>query len=398
MTFTIIIVFCSLILLAYLFDFTTSHTKIPSVILLLVLGWIVREVTFILDIEVPDLSTVLPVLGTIGLILIVLDSSLELEMNKSKLTCVRKSFLGALISMVVLAFFLALLFYILGHYSFKNSLINAIPFCVISSAVAIPSVMNQSKFTKEFIVYESSFSDSLGILFFNFIALNQVINLLTVGSFLLQILLMVIISIVATIGLSLLLSKIEHHIKFVPIIVLIILIYAVSELYHLPSLIFILIFGLALGNHEKIKQKRWAERFHPEELDDEVKRFKELTTEATFLVRSLFFILFGFLIETSELLNAETFYWALGIVASVVLFRVIQIKISGLPLKPLLFVAPRGLITILLFLSIDSSLLLPFVSKSLVIQVIAISAIFMMVGLMFTENKKKNPVEPVSPE
>ncbi|MDI3526690.1 MAG: potassium/hydrogen antiporter [Tenuifilum sp.] len=398
MTFTIIIVFCSLILLAYLFDFTTSHTKIPSVILLLVLGWIVREVTFFLDIEVPDLSTVLPVLGTIGLILIVLDSSLELEMNKSKLTCVRKSFLGALISMVVLAFFLALLFYILGHYSFKNSLINAIPFCVISSAVAIPSVMNQSKFTKEFIVYESSFSDSLGILFFNFIALNQVINLLTVGSFLLQILLMVIISIVATIGLSLLLSKIEHHIKFVPIIVLIILIYAVSELYHLPSLIFILIFGLALGNHEKIKQKRWAERFHPEELDDEVKRFKELTTEATFLVRSLFFILFGFLIETSELLNAETFYWALGIVASVVLFRVIQIKISGLPLKPLLFVAPRGLITILLFLSIDSSLLLPFVSKSLVIQVIAISAIFMMVGLMFTENKKKNPVEPVSPE
>lgn len=398
MTFTIIIVFCCLILLAYLFDFTTSHTKIPSVILLLVLGWIVREVTFILDIEVPDLSTVLPVLGTIGLILIVLDSSLELEMNKSKLTCVRKSFLGALISMVVLAFFLALLFYILGHYSFKNSLINAIPFCVISSAVAIPSVMNQSKFTKEFIVYESSFSDSLGILFFNFIALNQVINLLTVGSFLLQILLMVIISIVATIGLSLLLSKIEHHIKFVPIIVLIILIYAVSELYHLPSLIFILIFGLALGNHEKIKQKRWAERFHPEELDDEVKRFKELTTEATFLVRSLFFILFGFLIETSELLNAETFYWALGIVASVVLFRVIQIKISGLPLKPLLFVAPRGLITILLFLSIDSSLLLPFVSKSLVIQVIAISAIFMMVGLMFTENKKKNPVEPVSPE
>jgi hypothetical protein len=38
----------------------------------------------LLDIEIPDLTSTLPILGTIGLILIVLEGSLELELNKSK--------------------------------------------------------------------------------------------------------------------------------------------------------------------------------------------------------------------------------------------------------------------------------------------------------------------------
>jgi hypothetical protein len=36
----------SLLLVAYLFDLTASRTQIPSVILLLVLGWFVRETTY----------------------------------------------------------------------------------------------------------------------------------------------------------------------------------------------------------------------------------------------------------------------------------------------------------------------------------------------------------------
>jgi hypothetical protein len=40
------------------------------------------------DINLPDLAT-LPVLGTIGLILIVLEGSLELELNKSKVGLIK---------------------------------------------------------------------------------------------------------------------------------------------------------------------------------------------------------------------------------------------------------------------------------------------------------------------
>ena len=45
--------------------------KIPSVILLLLLGWGVRQLTDLFSIEIPDLNALLPAFGTIGLILIV---------------------------------------------------------------------------------------------------------------------------------------------------------------------------------------------------------------------------------------------------------------------------------------------------------------------------------------
>jgi len=110
MTTTIIITFCVLLLIAYVFDLTSPKTKIPSVILLLVLGWSVRQIILLLDIHLPDFSPILPVLGTVGLILIVLEGSLELELNKSNFGLIRKSFFGALVSMIALAFLLAFAF------------------------------------------------------------------------------------------------------------------------------------------------------------------------------------------------------------------------------------------------------------------------------------------------
>lgn len=382
MTITIIITFCVLLLIAYVFDLTSSRTKIPSVILLLLLGWAVRQLTVWFNFQLPDFSPVLPVLGTVGLILIVLEGSLELELNKSKLGLIRKSFFGALLPMIALAFLLAFAFRYFGDFSLKDSLINAIPFCVISSAIAIPSVRNLSSYDKEFVIYESSLSDILGVLLFNFLALNAIIDTNSFGQFALQLLIIAVVSFIATIGLSFLLSKIDHHIKFVPIILLVVLIYAVSKVYHLPGLIFILLFGLSIGNLDELKKFKWIERFKPEELNKEVNKFKELTIEGAFLVRALFFILFGYLIETAEVLNPGTFLWALGIVFFIFAFRAIQLKLSKLSLRSLLFVAPRGLITILLFLSIDPTQSIPLVNKSLIIQVIILTALLMMIGLM----------------
>lgn len=382
MTVAIIITICILLLISYVFDLTASRTKIPAVILLLLLGWAVKQLTLWLDIPLPDFYTVLPGLGTIGLILIVLEGSLELELNKTKFGLIRKSFFGALLPMLALAFLLALAFQYFGNFNFKDSLTNAIPFCVISSAIAIPSVRNLTAHTKEFVTYESSLSDILGVLLFNFIALNKIIDIHSFGHFGLQILLITVVSFIATIGLSFLLHKIEHHIKFVPIILLVVLIYEVSKIYHLPGLIFILLFGLFIGNLDELKSFKWIERFKPDELNKEVMKFRELTTEAAFLIRALFFLLFGFLIERSEVLNTDTLPWAVGIVICIFILRIIQLKLSRLPLSPLLFVAPRGLITILLFLSIPIADQLPLVNQSLIIQVIILTALVMMFGFM----------------
>ncbi len=382
MTTTIIIIICCLFLIAYFFDLTSSKTRIPAVIILLLLGWVLKQLSVFLKIEIPNLTTILPVLGTLGLVLIVLEGSLELELNKKKLPIIGKSLILALLPMLVLSFLLAFLFHYVGQFTYKDSLINAIPFCIISSAIAIPSVKNLSKSNNEFVIYESSLSDILGILFFNFIVLNETIETLSFISFALQLLIIAIVSFIATIGLSFLLSKSKHHIKFVPIILFVILIYAISKVFHLPALVFVLLFGLLIGNIDELKQFKWLQRFEPDQLNVEVQKFKSIVVEATFLIRTLFFIIFGYLIETADILNKETLVWSMGIVAGIFILRFIFLKFTKLPLNPLVYIAPRGLITILLFLAIVPAQSISLVNNSLIIQVIILTTLVMMAGII----------------
>lgn len=391
MTGAIIITLCILVLIAYIFDITSSRTKVPSVILLLVMGWLVKQIAILLDLHIPDLSFILPLLGTVGLILIVLEGSLELELDKTKIPLLKKSTIVSLIPLLVMAFLLAGVFCMNGGYSIKYCLANAIPLCIISSAIAIPSVQNLSSENKEFVIYESSLSDIIGVIFFNFIVLHESFGFHTFATFFFDLIIIAIISFVSTIGLSFLLSKIGHHIKFIPITMLVILIYTISKEYHLPALIFILVFGLFLGNLDELKGLTWLDKIKPEQLNIEVQKFKDLTGEAAFLVRTLFFILFGYLIEASEVLNTDTLLWAGGIVAGIFLIRALTLRILKMDIMPLLFVAPRGLITILLFLSIPETHALPFVTRSLVIQVILLTALVMMGGLMFERRKTLKP-------
>ncbi|MCU0334684.1 MAG: hypothetical protein MUF62_06490 [Chitinophagaceae bacterium] len=196
------------------------------------------------------------------------------------------------------------------------------------------------------------------MLAFNFIALNEVIDAYAFGHFALQLILIMVVSLLGTVSLSYLLSKIDHHIKFLPMVLLVVLIYAVSKVYHLPGLVFILIFGLAIGNIDELKRFRLVQYFRPEELKQEVKK-----------------------------LNSSTFAWALGIVAVIYLIRLLQMKLQRIPLQPLLLVAPRGLITILLFLSIEPARTIAIVNKSLIIQVIILTALAMMLGLISSRAK-----------
>tara|TARA_Y100000114_G_scaffold48897_1_gene44571 strand:- start:46803 stop:47882 length:1080 start_codon:yes stop_codon:yes gene_type:complete len=351
------------------------------------MGWVLNKTTSFLEYELPDFSSLLPVIATVGLVLIVLEGSLELQLNSSKIRVIKKSFLGALISIVVLTLILSFTFQYVAGGSLKASILNAIPLCVISSAIAIPSIGSISKLNKEFIIYESSLSDILGVLLFNFIALNEDINIYSFGEFGIQLLIMIIISFAATLGLSWLLRKIDHHVKFIPIILLVVLIYSVAKTYHLPALIYVMIFGLSIGNIGQFKQVKWTQQLDTVALQNEIKKFKELIIEGAFLVRALFFTLFGYLLKTEEILNGETFRWAIGIVLLVFALRAIQLRVSKLPLNPLLFIAPRGLITVLLFISISPVNHISLVNNSLIIQVIILSALVMTFGLMMTGKK-----------
>jgi cell volume regulation protein A len=382
MSLAIIIVVCILLLLAYIFELSSPLTKIPSVILLLFLGWGVRQIINFFEFPVSDFSALLQILGTIGLILIVLEGSLDLEIRREKIPALWKSLIIAIVPMLFVAFILAIPFQYFGHCTYNIALLNAIPFCVISSAIAIPSVSNLKGFNKEFVIYESSLSDIFGILFFNFIVMNDTFSLMSLGVF--------------SFGLSYLLSHNKHHINYAPIIFLVILIYAISKELHLPGLVFIIVFGLFLGNIRKLWNYKLIKKLEPETLANEVLKFKEINVEATFVVRALFFLLFGFLMDANQLLNLNTLPWALIIVSFILFVRWGILKLLKLSLTPLLYIAPRGLITILLFLAIAPEQTIGIANKSLIIQTIIISALVMMVGLISDKREKDENLSPAS--
>lgn len=385
----IIILACIILLLSYVFDLSSKWLRIPSIIFLLTLGWGLQQLVKISGIFFPDISPLLPIFGTVGLILIVLEGSLDLQLTKSSIPIIRKAFWLSLIPLIVftsIATYGLMTYY---GYTFKSAIINVIPFSVISSAVAIPASQNIARKARAFIVYESSLSDIIGVLLFNFFALNEVYSGNVVGYFFLEIFFILIGSILATVLLSVLIDRLNHHVKFGPILIFIILIYAITKYLHLPGLIFILIFGVVLANLSNFSLDKYLPFIRKESISKEIGTFKEIVAEATFLVRSVFFILFGFLIQTAEILAIETLYTALIITGLIFLLRFFFLLLFRIPVLPYLFIAPRGLITILLFLSIPLNQVVPLVNRSLVIQTVLLSVLVMLFGLLFTRTKHK---------
>lgn len=363
-------------------------------ILLLALGLTVQYALRWLHISLPDLTVALPVLGTVGLILIVLEGALELEVAPEKVAIVKKATCMAALPMLLLVFAGATLLFVTGQGAFRNLVISMVPLAVISSAVAIPTARALNREHNEFVVYESSLSDILGVVFFNFVVTNEVINGWAFLHFGGQLVIMVLVSLVATIGLALLLRKIDHHVKFIPIVLLIVLIYALGKVYHLPGLIFILLLGLFLGNVGKLSGISIFSRLDPRALKVQVHKFGELVTELTFLTRASFFLLFGYTINVSELIDTGSLSVALGLVVAIFAIRALFLRLFGLSVFPLLFIAPRGLITVLLFLSIPTTAIVPVISRGLVIQVVVITALIMMVGTMLAGRQQQKDAVP----
>lgn len=387
MTSYIIISLCILTLLSYIFDLSGRKTRIPGVILLLLLGIIVRLLSDFLSINVPNLQPALPVLGTIGLILIVLEGSLDLELRREKLPLIGQTFLAAIVLLLTCSLIFAWLFSFLYSTPLLQALVNAIPLGIISSAIAISGVFHLEASKREFVVYESSFSDIIGILFFNFFVLNEEYGFTTIAGFFLQIGSVIAISAAASFGLGMLLQRITHHVKFIPIIAILLLLYSVAKKMGLPSLVLVMAFGLFLNNirlldMHHLKFSGMRSLMDSDHIARELVPFKHLVAEVTFVVRSFFFIIFGYYTNLSSLGDLRSLSVALGIVGFVLTSRYIYFRIAGLPAGAILFVAPRGLITILLFLSIPVSMKIPDVNEGLLSQVIFISAFVMMLGLM----------------
>ena len=404
-TLSILIVLPLLIVFSYIFDLIARKTKFPSVILLMFTGILIRIGTTVYGVnEFGFLDNLIPVLGTIGLILIVLEGALELDITAEKLPVIIKGFLAAGIILILNIVAISLAFEHLLGMSAQAAVIYATPLSIISSAVAIPSSAGLREQEKEFVVYESTFSDILGIMVFNYairqFETNQVLvsaeSLIALG---LQILGVIVISLLITFCLFYLLQKIEHHVKFFLILALLILVYAFGKFFHLPALVTIFIFGLFLSNVKALLPDFMKQRLDIEATEKGLHEFHILTAESTFLVKTFFFLFFGFSIDVTAFTSADPFIYGLLIFGIMLglrygYFILTTFKITP---SPLVFISPRGLISILLFLQIAEVGFLKevktLVDERVLLVVILASMLAMTRGTM---KKAKVPIEALN--
>lgn len=359
-TLLILFVFPLLIVFSYLFDRFARKTKFPAVILLMFTGILFRLLSSAYGFnQLGFLDDLIPVLGTVGLILIVLEGALELKISKEKLPLLLKGFIAALVILLLNIAALQWVFSSLFEMSAQVAVLSAIPLAIISSAVAIPSAGGLLEKEREFVVYESTFSDILGIMIFNY-ALRQfevgegLLNSSSLVALLFQIIGVVVISIGITYILFKLLRQIEHHVKFFLILALLILVYAFGKLFHLPALVTIFIFGIFLSNVKSLLPRFLKNYLDLDHTEKELHEFHLLTAESTFLVRTFFFLFFGFSIQLSSFNSIQPLIYGVIIILIMLALRYLYFSATTVQIKPspLVYLSPRGLISILLFLQL----------------------------------------------
>jgi len=215
------------------------------------------------------------------------------------------------------------------------------------------------------------------------------------ASLFLQILGVIVISLAITYVLFQLLRQIDHHVKFFLILALLILVYAFGKLFHLPALVTIFIFGIFLSNVKSLLPRFLKNYLDLDHTEKELHEFHILTAESTFIVRTFFFLFFGFSIQLSDFNTSQPLFYGALIVLVMLALRYIYFSVTTFRLKPssLTYMSPRGLISILLFVQLNEVSFIDLsnspIDERVLLVVILSSMLVMLIGTL----KKPSPKE-----
>lgn len=389
-----------IVILSFLYGEISRKTNIPSVLMLIFTGIVLKLGMDYFKVPQINFFPVLEILGIVGLIMIVLEAALELELKREKLLPILKALLIALISLVASSWAAAeLLYYYIPDMSRLSAWIYAVPVSILSSAVIIPSVTGLGKKKREFHIYESTFSDILGIMFFYF--LTGRINAGQVAdatantlNFFGDLGLTILLSLIAGYALILVFQNIRSQVKLFLLISTLILLYAVGKKMHFSSLIIILIFGLLIANMKLFFQGKIGRFLNPDKAKNVYDGLHVITGETAFVVRTFFFVVFGITITLSSLLDAQVALVSGLILLSIYIIRFIILRLFlGKDIFPQLFIAPRGLITILLFYAIPKEVRIERFDSGILLFVIIATGIFMSVAMVYDKQRSRAAIK-----
>jgi len=168
-----------------------------------------------------------------------------------------------------------------------------------------------------------------------------------------NIVLTIVVSLVISYMIVLIFQNIKSHVKLFLLIAVLLLFYSLGKQIHLSSLLMILIFGLLIANMKLFFFGPLKKYLNYKEAHHIYEGLHVITMETAFVIRTFFFVIFGITIVLSSLANLEVAMISALIILSIYAIRYIILRaFIGEDILPQLFIAPRGLITILLFYAI----------------------------------------------
>ena len=390
----ILILLSSIVVISYLFSIISNYIKVPSVLLLLLAGIILRQIATARGWHLSIPGKAVEFFGVIGLVMIVLEAGLDLQLGRQKIKLINKSFLAAFFILILSIVAVTLVFYYRLHEPLRNCIVYAVPLSIMSSSIVIPSLHHLSEEKKEFLIYEASFSDILGIILFNYFIGNKILTAIAIGAFFLNIFIVIVLSIIFSALLFVVLTKAQTNIKFFLIFALLIILYESGKLMGLPSLIIILFFGLLMRNWKLIKIPRLEAFFAGERVEQATHLLHSITAETSFLIRTFFFLLFGYSINLNAIASENIVI--LGSIVVLILFVTRYLYLRFFlkeSVYPEVFFIPRGLITVLLFYKIPAIYHPEKLEGGILFFIVLVTSIIMMTGMIFYRKKEKDIVE-----
>ena len=347
---------CSMVIVFHLVDLVAHRFRIPSVLVLMGAGGATAAICkwYAVSFLIPP--EVLGGLGMVGLALIVLEGAMGLTWRVGSEGNVIRASLGAILGIALFVVPSTIAFHLIWSRPWRLALLNTVPLSVISSAIAIPSASRLQQKFREFVSVESSLSDIVGVLLFNALVVPGTLGiaiLLRLGWNAGLVLLLSVVIVGTTL-------KIMRHsvqgVRFIPLLASLILFFAVGEQLHMPSLLLVFLFGIAVTNLPKVRipfVRKWL--LH-EGYSQDVQLLESMVKELAFLARTFFFFLFGFSIDRASLVAWTPWILGGGLLVLVYLCRFLVLRsLVGPDIRQILFIAPRGLITILLFATIPTA-------------------------------------------
>ena len=351
----------ALLMLAFLANRVFRVTRVPDVLVLMALGLIVGPVLGL--VKPSHLASTTNVLGTLAIVLVLFEGGLELDLRRT-----RRHFAGSLLlSFLAYGFSVAFVGFLvhkgLGVPITTALAVGAVLGCT-SSAVVLPVLqqLGAREPVKVTLMLEASWGDVLAVLTVGLllgvgsqggaVARHLVLGLLT------QVGVAIVFAVAAGILWSRLLPVLSDA-RFWQVMTfsIVLVLYAGTEALGASGLIAVLAFGLTLANFPGMDPRFRAVEEHSMSLQSQ-ESLLSFHSELAFLVRSFFFVLIGAITDLGSFRGHALLI--AGVLGTLFLARWLALQFSRLAFRDvearerelMLWIMPRGLITVVLALQV----------------------------------------------